>query len=280
MCYFELSNSIYNLVTDYKSHLQYTKMASKFNTQVFESANMIVLLSIIIFFMVVQTLFFKYVASKQFNIVLEDKANIVGEYLKHDPAANEKFRQFKNSEKVKSIEKAAKEQEAIREKDNMASTLKWIGLPLLIAVLFLIFFIGKLYFKSEEWDTVDTMLLSFVVFSYVVEVLFYVGVVKQYQFYGDQAIYDNLFHNVSNNVNKNPITSRGKQLDDNLETTINGFEEGTNDAEDLKSYYVSTQKKLRGQNKDSIASYMQAANISNISNSVNLNAIGQLGKYT
>src|SRR5271170_5552619 len=98
---------------------------------VFDSANMVIVLANIIFFMIVQTLFFKYVASKQFNIVLEDKAGIVGEYLKHDPAANEKYRQFKNSEKAKSIEKAAKEQEAIREKENMSSTLIWIGIPLL-----------------------------------------------------------------------------------------------------------------------------------------------------
>lgn len=246
-------------------------------THVFESSNMIVILANIIFFMVVQTLFFKYVASRQFNIVLEDKANIVEEYLKHDPKANAKFREFKNSERVKAIQKAASDQEKIRETENMSNTMMWIGIPLLIVVALLIFFIGKLFFKKEEWDTTDSILLSFVVFAYVIEVLFYLGIVRQYQFYGDQAIYDNLYRKVNENVNKYPATIKGRELDSKFDDTLMTFMKNSNNVNDIKTYYNANKSKFGDIDLNTFTALVKAdASNVNIIDSINFDAFKQI----
>jgi hypothetical protein len=246
-------------------------------THVFESSNMIVILANIIFFMVVQTLFFKYVASRQFNIVLEDKANIVEEYLKHDPKANTKFREFKNSDRAKEIKKAANEQEKIREAENMSNTMTWIGIPLLIVVSFLIFFIGKLFFKKEEWDTTDSILLSFVVFAYMIEVLFYLGIVRQYQFYGDQAIYDNLYRKINESVNKYPATIKGRELDNTLDDTVMTYMKNSNNINDVKTYYDANKSKFGGMDLNTFTALVKTntANV-DIVDSVNFDALKQI----
>lgn len=254
-------------------------MSSNVKSHVFDSPNMIIVLSNIIFFMVVQTLFFKYVASKQFNIVLEDKANIVGEYLKHDPDANEKFRKFKNSDDAQNIKKNADAQQAIREKQNWSSTLMWVGVPLLIIVALLIFFIVRLFFKNEVWDTTDTMLLSFVVFAYMVEVFFYIGVVRPYQFYGDQSIYDNLYHKINERINKDPVTATGKQLDTILELTVTKIMEKTGSIDEVRKYFEANKQKFGGLDVNSVIAYAKSKTVGLI-DSINFNAFDQIGKHT
>lgn len=247
-------------------------MSSEFKTNVFDSANMIVVLSNVIFFIVVQTMFFKYVASKQFNIVLEDKAGIVGEYLKYDPNANEKFRRFKNSEQVKIIKQNAKKQEALREKENAESTMMWIGIPLLVIGAFLIFFVIKLFYKQEHWDTTDTMLLSFVVFAYLIEVVFYLGIVRQYQFYGDQSIYSNVYNTIDDNINTEPITNRGKQLNVLLESTIDVIMKRNGSLEDVRQYFNANKSKFPGLDEGFIMSYAKSK-MTDVANALDLNGL-------
>lgn len=250
-------------------------MSSKYNINIFESANMIIVFANVIFFMIVQTLFFEYVASKQFNIVLEDKANIVGEYLKNDPNANEKYRRFKNSDKASQIQTTAKKQEDKRAKENMENTMLWIGIPVLIAVAFLVFFIIKLIFKKEVWDTTDSVLLSFVVFAYMIEVLFYLGIVKQYQFYGDQSIYTKLYHTVNDKIQKEPITNQGKQMEKLLEGSIDMIIERSGTIEDVRKYFNENKNKFSGLDEGFVLSYARAK-MSNIAGSINMSILNQV----
>ena len=103
--------------------------------RLFASPNMIITFSNVIFFIVVQTFFFKYIASKQFNVVLSDKVGILNEYLKYDPEMTESIKQFTTSEEANEIKSKAKIQEKEREKLNKQRIKLWVGVPLVIATI-------------------------------------------------------------------------------------------------------------------------------------------------
>jgi hypothetical protein len=257
--------------------------SSKFHTDVFASSNMIVVFANIIFFILVQTLFFKYVASKQFNIVLEDKANIVEQYLKHDVKANKLYKKFKKSDDIKTLKDTAEHQEDVRESINLSSTMMWIGIPFIIGIMFLVFFIGRLYFKNEVWDSVDTLLLSFVVFAYATEIMFYLGIVRKYQFYGDQSIYSNIYSGINENINKNPVTPEGKKLQTNLETMINIITKVDGDMSTYitkaKKYYNAHKDKFAGVDESYITTYVKSR-VGSVSDIISQDTIKLIGKHT
>lgn len=271
---------------------------SLFNIELFISSNMIVVFATIIFCMITQTLFFKYVASKQFNTVLEDKANIVEQYLKHDEESNTLYKKFKSSESAKILKNAASQEEDIREKINMSNTMMWIGIPVIIGILFIIFFLARLYLNNETWDTVDTMLLCIVVISYITEIMFYVGIVRPYQFYGDQSLYSNIYDVINNNINKNPITPAGKHLQTKLDDMINTITKFKSIQSSTKNNHVSatciTSKAKQFYNKhkdtfnlngvnnvnaDFITTYAQKQT-ANISDIINFDVVNSIGKHT
>ncbi|VBB18000.1 hypothetical protein YASMINEVIRUS_463 [Yasminevirus sp. GU-2018] len=253
------------------------------HSEVFVSSNMIVVFANIIFFMIVQTLFFKYVASKQFNIVLEDKADIVEQYLKHDSKANLIYKKFRESGDAKTLRELAEKQEAERESINTSNTMMWIGIPFIIGVLFLVFFVGRLYFKSEVWDSVDTILLSFVVFAYATEILFYLGIVRKYQFYGDQSIYSNVYSEINDNVNKEPVTPEGKKLQANLEEMVSKISQIGGDASTylakVRKFYNDNKEKFAGVDEHYVIAYVKNR-ATNVTDFVNFNTLNMVGKYT
>lgn len=234
---------------------------------IFKPANMIVVFANIIFFMVVQTLFFKYVASKQFNIVLTDKAKIVQDYLGFDETSADKFKSFKASPTVQAIKEKAKNEEDMRTTENNKTMLKWIGIPVFISIFIMMAFIVMIFIKKDEdWDRVDTVLLSFVFCAYIAEILFYLGIVNKYEFYGDQLLYSNLYEGISANVNKDPITAEGKKYKAIMNSIIKADQSYNIDT--IKKGYREKQKELPGISEDYFITYANTRT-QNISNYVN-----------
>ena len=58
--------------------------------------DLIPVLSNVIFFVIVQTLFFKYVASKQYEVVLESKLNFIKTICNNDPFLKKYIYEFKH----------------------------------------------------------------------------------------------------------------------------------------------------------------------------------------
>ena len=200
------------------------------NTKVFAPANLIVIFANVMFFMIVQTLFFRYIASKQFNVVIRDKANIANEYLKYNKEASQQYELYKDSVEVKDIKKNAKKQFEERDDVNIDTTKTWIGIPFSIVIFLLLIFVGMIVFRKEHtWDSIDSVLLSLVVLAYATEVVFYIGLVRQYQFYGDQEIYSNLYNRINEKVYKYPLTAEGKRNKILIDNIINSSE-STSDA--------------------------------------------------
>ena len=77
--------------------------------------DLIPVLSNVIFFVIVQTLFFKYVASKQYEVVLESKLDFIKTICDNDPYLKSKIYDFRdkylqeNKEKVEQQEKIRNE---------------------------------------------------------------------------------------------------------------------------------------------------------------------------
>lgn len=222
---------------------------------IFEPPNMIITFANIIFFIVVQTLFFKYVASKQFNNVLDDKVGILNEYLKYNTGFRTSVEEYLNSEQAKELQNAAKEQNKKREDANTDLMKTWIGIPLVIAVVILLFFIYLLFKQSSDsqnkWSSIDTAILSLVVGAYSTEIMFYLGIVRQYEFYGDQQIYSRLYDGVHNSVNREPVTKEGAALNKDIKKVMNAemkmsefMEKHKDMSTDIMKYGLTAKSKL------------------------------------
>ena len=146
----------------------------------------ILILLNVAFFVIVQTLFFKYIASKQYDQVLIDKSNMIKLYLDEDSTSmytqgvKEGIALYlqKNKEKVKQQKIKREGKNSILQDTYCWSFLKLIILALIIVVLF----------NKEPWSSQYTFGVIMVFLGYITELLFFFLVVKQYEFVGDQKI--------------------------------------------------------------------------------------------
>jgi|APSaa5957512535_1039671.scaffolds.fasta_scaffold62950_2 hypothetical protein len=155
----------------------------------------------ILFFIVVQYLFFTIVAAKQLNKVIENKIGLVNEYLALNDA--EKILVSKNihSPKNEQINNIAKKQE--NQRDSMNSQLfKQRILPLIIVLIIAV--ITLFYFVYQNRDNNDGGQIDFsyklgiglIAGAYVTELLFFFGIVRQYIFAGDHTLIDTLYNGI------------------------------------------------------------------------------------
>ena len=184
----------------FKSEGAAKKFDIKFNeNSIFKPNNMIIVVSNIIFFIIVQTIFFNTIASKQFNNVLEKKVDIINEYLNLNPEFKKIFSNYKKSDEYKETVEIASKQDKETNKYNTDLTLKRILPVLIFFVLVLIIFIFLLKKSNMQWTDNDWAGISLVVFAYSTEILFYLIVVTQYNFYTDSKMYYKIFNSLIKN---------------------------------------------------------------------------------
>ena len=176
----------------------------------FTGANTLTVLANIFLFIFVQTGFFYFIASKQFNNVLESKIDILNLYIKSSPTTREQIKNFLNSDEVKEIQKLAKEQEIKRTQMNK-DLIKQKMLPLLLFVTALIVVIVYMMManKNNSWSTfglTEQVLLGLVLTAYVTEIMFFFGIVKKYEFYGDYRIMNTFYKSIKEYLNKVGVT--------------------------------------------------------------------------
>lgn len=176
----------------------------------FTGANTLTVLANIFLFIFVQTGFFYFIASKQFNNVLESKIDILNLYIKSSPSTREQIKNFLNSDEVKEIQKLAKEQEIKRTQMNK-DLIKQKMLPLLLFVTALIVVIIYMMMsnKNNSWSTfglTEQILLGLVLTAYVTEIMFFFGIVKKYEFYGDYRIMNTFYKSIKEYLNTVGVT--------------------------------------------------------------------------
>lgn len=170
------------------------------------------------FFMVVQIAFFYIIASKQIDVIIESKADILHNYIQHSTKANENVQKYINSNEFKEKKQAAK----LTQKERLRLNRKIIWLKLkpflififsivLVSLLLIILFsinqvqsklnISQSRVKNLTLSLSDKVLVLFVLGAFSTELLFFFGMVKKYEFIGDMEILNSLYKNVVNHYN-------------------------------------------------------------------------------
>lgn len=138
----------------------------------------------VIFFVVVQTLFFRYIASKQYENVLKQKVEIIKIYGEKFPKEKVKIDEqvkeylIENNDKIQDQQNKRSKKNAVSENTYCWNFLKVISVLLLIT----------LYINKEQWTPIHTLGLIFVVLGYTTEILFFFLIVQKYEFVGDHTI--------------------------------------------------------------------------------------------
>lgn len=140
----------------------------------------------VIFFVIVQTLFFKYVASKQYEVVLESKLDFVRTLCDNDPYIKQQIYTYRD-QYLKDNADIVKIQEEKRNEKNMKLYYLYSGIPLAVfsLMLFHVLFLMK---SRRKWNDVDTLSLIFVTLAYCTELFFFFFIVRKYEFVGDHYI--------------------------------------------------------------------------------------------
>ncbi len=152
----------------------------------------VVILTNVIFFMVIQTFFFILVASKQVDTVIKDKISLVKIFASHNPEVEEKIEDFLKSDKRYDIEQKAAKQKEARMQKNYALVKRYVGIPLVVITIALMFFAYNVYKKYVQdptsWSSTDSLALILVVAAYLTEVYVYFVIIRQYNFMGDYEV--------------------------------------------------------------------------------------------
>ena len=163
---------------------------------IFSSNNMVINISNVICFITIQTLFFYFVASKQFNKLLIDKTEVVSSYIAHNPDLQNAAKQYFGGPEWKDIVDQGRKQSKARTTANLSLIQQKIVPLVLVAMGVLGCFGYKLFHNNEPWSRIDTILLTLVLGAFTTEFLFFIGIVSQYQHYGDHAIYYKLLKSI------------------------------------------------------------------------------------
>jgi hypothetical protein len=155
--------------------------------------DLIPVISNVIFFVVVQTLFFKYVASKQYENVLESKLDFVKTICDNDPFLRDKIYKIRD-DYLSTNKDLVENQQNKRDEKNKQLYYSYSGIPFFIFLLMLLHLLFMVKSK-RDWNEVDTLSLLFVTLAYCTELFFFFFIVRKYEFVGDHQIISDIIDN-------------------------------------------------------------------------------------
>lgn len=164
--------------------------------------NFILILANVLIFIVFQTVFFYFVGSQQMSKIIKNKTDIINKYLKISNIHKYETREFINSNEIKKRLLESKKEEKERKEKNIEVIKTWIGPPLIIVLMLLFICITMLYVNKVKWTGVDSVGLTLVVTAYVTEIVIFLGIIKKYEFLGDQPLYYFIYNLIKKEVNK------------------------------------------------------------------------------
>lgn len=148
--------------------------------------NLIITLSNMLTFMVVQIIFFYFIATKLFSKLIVSKTSALKKYNEYDSNTRKIFQDYKNSEEFKRIERIKNNQNELRSYLNIQLIMnKLIPLVLTVLIIILISIIILQSTNKQHFDFVDLVLLFLVLFAFTTELIYFFFIVEQYYFVGD-----------------------------------------------------------------------------------------------
>lgn len=150
----------------------------------FDSTSIIIAFITIIIFCVIGILFFWFILSDQYIKIILDKTDFISDYIGNldTPIKNANFIE---------IDKSRLDESNKREQYN--KDLLWTAgvLPFVIVfiLLFIVFIICAKYFNYiHHFDRVDLFLIFCAIIAFIFEVIFYLVVIENWKFIGDNQI--------------------------------------------------------------------------------------------
>jgi len=144
----------------------------------------IIILANVLFFMLVQTYFFKYIAAQQYEYVLETKLQTFKTLAKYNPEFAYALQHVKQ-ESLKKLEQVAAQQRKQREEINNELEFTYCWQPIIVVSSVIALLVISLYLKKQAWTKVDSANLLFVVLAYSTELFIFFFIIRKYVFIGD-----------------------------------------------------------------------------------------------
>jgi hypothetical protein len=161
----------------------------------------LILINIIIF-MIIQTLFFKYIISLEYENLIKEKLNTVNYYIDRDQEVKDMIIDYKNNN-IDEIKNKSIEQKKIREEKNKKLYFYYCIIPILIALLIFIVIIilnykSLIFKKSEKMRGIHYFNFALILLIYIPNMIIFFFVVKKYQFIGNIEILSTFYNNIIN----------------------------------------------------------------------------------
>jgi hypothetical protein len=175
----------------------------KYIQEILNDKNEVFLIFInIIIFMIIQTIFFKFVISTEYESLIKEKLNTVNYYISHDQEVKNIIINYKKNN-IEKIKKKALEKEKIRDKINSKLYLEYCFMPILFFILIFIIIIILNYYslifkKSEKFEGVHYFNFVLILLIYIPNMIIFFFVVKKYQFIGNVEILSTIYNNILN----------------------------------------------------------------------------------
>jgi hypothetical protein len=196
-----LSIKIYNMIKSFSSEIKHT-LGDK---------NEVCLIFInLIIFMVIQTIFFHFVISKEYEVLLQEKMVTIQYYISNDEDFKAKY--LKEKQKIISeegkektqMEIKAEEQMKKRDNINMTLYLYYCIIPI-ICVLFVFVVIILLIKFPRQLSKTQWRNFALILLIYIPNMIIFFFVVKKYQYIGNIDILSRIYNTLTNknNINKN-----------------------------------------------------------------------------
>ena len=156
----------------------------------------------IIIFMIIQTLFFKFIISTEYEHLIKVKLNTINYYIDRDQEVKDMIIDYKNNN-IEKIRDKALEEEKIRNKQNIILYLYYCIIPILIVLfLFIVIIIlnykSLIFKKSKNFEGIDYFNFALILLIYVPNMIIFFFVVKKYYFIGNIEILSTIYDNIIN----------------------------------------------------------------------------------
>lgn len=181
-------------------------------------SNVFIVLLNALFFMIVQTLFFYFIASNQIDDIIVSKVELINKYAEYDGNLNNYLKEYINSDEFKQKRERVKLLNDERQSKNRKILLNKVILPFIIPIfiIFLIYgiFIFTSYETNKKWfgnnineddfsfNIADKILIFFVIFAFLTELIIFFGVIRQHEFIGDFVSINDIYKEFAKNYNK------------------------------------------------------------------------------
>ncbi len=175
---------------------------------VFSPPNLIVVFANVLSFVLLETLFFWFVASNAIGAVVQDKATVVAYFAGQKRSTREALiSELENEYNTQTIPSVAAKQLRQREEQNFHLVLTHIAPVAVTMVIMIIVLYMAMKWKGKPFTRIDTFLLGMVLFAFSTEIYFYITVTSQIVYVGDNELMAEVYKSLIEGLNGDPHNS-------------------------------------------------------------------------